>query len=316
VIHRDIKPDNLVIRNIRLDDEAILVGGLEHLPWAALRERWHLTLIDFGFARALGPEDLEAEASLKTLIGATHSSKTKKKNNNKATTHLEEQESIDGAINDASRYFSRNEQLLNDDSSKSGRKGRMNDDSSKSRRKGRMNDDSSKSRRIVRCLSAIGNRTYSAPEVKNKVRRIETIDASRRTREINASTLVSFVSDYGLVADAFSVGCTARFLLTGIPAHENVNEFMGNHNNLFNKAARWIGRKVAKRRNVSKTVKKYRPSEDIPIEAVRLIKGMTQPNASLRMTVRGVRLDPYVNDAVGEKTTFRKEMVYLNCAQK
>jgi serine/threonine protein kinase len=107
VIHRDIKPDNLVIRNIRLDDEAILVGGLEHLPWAALRERWHLTLIDFGFARALGPEDLEAEASLKTLIGATHSSKKKKSddNSNKAKTHLEEQESMDGAIHDASTVF-------------------------------------------------------------------------------------------------------------------------------------------------------------------------------------------------------------------
>jgi hypothetical protein len=64
---------------------------------------------------------------------------------------------------------------------------------------------------------------------------------------------------------------------------------------------------VVKRHNDSKPVKKYRPSEDIPVEAVRLIKGMTQPNASERMTVRDARVYPYIDEVVGESTTFRKE---------
>ena len=281
VIHRDIKPDNLVIRNIRLDDEAILVGGLEHFKWSELRERWHLTLIDFGFARALGPKDLEAEDTLKTLIGASHSSK-------KAVRCLDSQESIDDAVDDTSRHFSRNQIL---------------------------NDDFNKSRRIVRSLSAVGNRTYAAPEVKNKVRKTETTDSSGH-KEIS-NTLLPFVSDYGMVADAFSVGATARYVLTGVPAQENFNEFMANQNSLFCKAGRWIGRKLAKRRSDSKPVKKYRPSEDVPVEAVRLIKGMTQANASTRMTVRDARMYPYIDEVVGENTaTFRKEMTFLKCSQK
>jgi serine/threonine protein kinase len=281
VIHRDIKPDNLIIRNVRLDDEAILVGGLEQFKWSALKEKWHLTLIDFGFARALGPEDLVAEASLKTRIGASHSSK------NKDVRQLESQESIDDAVHDTSRHYSRNELL---------------------------NDDSSKSRRIVRSLSALGNFTYAAPEVKNNVRQNETTEASCH-KEIS-STLLRFVSDYGMVADAFSVGSTARFVLTGVPPQENFNEFIANHNNLVHKAARWIGSKLLKGHNDSKPVKRYRPSEDVPVEAVRLIKGMTQPNASKRMTVRDARLYPYIDEVVGDKTPFRKEMVFLTCAQK
>jgi serine/threonine protein kinase len=286
VIHRDIKPDNLIIRNIRLDDQAILVGGLDHLKWSALREKWHLTLVDFGFARALGPTDLEADASSKTLIGASHS-QTDNNDGNKVVRRLNPQESIDDAVKESNMRLSRNKLLK---------------------------DHYSKSRRVVRCLSAVGNRTYAAPEVKDNVRKSETIDPSRNGKI--SSTLIPFVSDYGMVADAFSVGSTARFVLTGVPPQENLNEFMANHNSLFNKTSRWIGRKFIKRRNNSKPVKQYRPSEYVPVEATRLIKGMTQLNASTRMTVRDARLCPYIDEVVGEKTTFRKDTIFLKCSQK
>jgi hypothetical protein len=62
--------------------------------------------------------------------------------------------------------------------------------------------------------------------VKNKVRESATTDQSSHM-EIS-HTLIPFVSDYGLVADAFSVGSTARFVLTGVPPEENFNEFMAN----------------------------------------------------------------------------------------
>ena len=307
VIHRDIKPDNLVIRNIRLDDDAILVGGgLEHLKWSTLRERWHLTLVDFGFARALSPQDLESEEVLLNaiLMGASHSGNMKSNKNN-LVMHFDHHDSTDEAIIDTSSHFSPKE-LLNHDSSKS-----------RTRKGHGMNDDTSKSRHIVRRLSAIGNRTYTAPEVKFKVRQITTttmMDASRH-QQVN-STLIPFVSDYGMVADAFSVGATARYVFTGVPAQENFHEFMAHYNSPLSKVGRWIGRKLAKRRHDVKPKKKYRPSEDVPVEAVRLIKGMTQANAGTRMTVRDARMLPYIDEVVGENTaTFKKEMTFLKCSQ-
>ena len=65
-----------------------------------------------------------------------------------------------------------------------------------------------------------------------------------------------------------------------------------------------------------KPKKRYRSSADIPVEAVRLVKGLTQPNASKRTTVRDARVDPYVDKVVGGSTPFKKEMIFLKCAQQ
>jgi hypothetical protein len=202
-----------------------------------------------------------------------------------------------------------------------GRKGRMNDDSSKSRRKGRMNDDSSKSRRIIRSLSAIGNRTYSAPEVKNKVRRIETVGEYVRRSEGNQCKVLG----YRLWATmAWSPDRIQRGLHSSFFVDRNTCSLRMSTNLwpiTIVCSTRQPGGLVARWQSVEMSAvsqcKSIVLSEDIPIEAVRLIKGMTQPNAKVWgwQTVRGVRLDPYVNDAVGEKTTFREEMViYSICA--
>jgi hypothetical protein len=171
-----IKPDNLIIRNIRLDDQAILVGGLDHLKWSALREKWHLTLVDFGFAQRYWVLPvLEAEASSKTLIGASHS-QTDNNDGNKVVRRFKSAGILSTMHQESNMRLSRNKLLK---------------------------DHYSKSRRVVRCLSAVGNRTYAAPEVKDNVRKSETIDPSRNGKI--SSTLIPFVeSDYGMVADSHS----------------------------------------------------------------------------------------------------------------
>lgn len=263
----------MIVKNIRLDDKAISEGGLDEFRWPALREKWHLTLVDFGFARALGPDDLKAEASLKRrLSGSIHNTK-----------HNESEASINEALNDDSGYLSR---------------------------KKRQNADQDKSRHIVRTLSALGNRDYAAPEIKNKVRKQDSTEKS--SHKTVKSTLSPFVSDYGMVVDAFSVGATARFVLTGVPPDESVEELIASHNNPVNKAARWISRKLKKKDD--KPRKRYRSSTDIPIEVVRLIKCMTQPNASIRMTVRDARLHPYIDEVIGGNVAFKKETIFLKCA--
>ena len=72
VLHRDIKPDNLIVTGALSsddfiwdnegdgdDDDKSAIGVIPREPnWRALRSKYKVTLIDFGFARALTPEDV------------------------------------------------------------------------------------------------------------------------------------------------------------------------------------------------------------------------------------------------------------------
>jgi serine/threonine protein kinase len=271
VIHRDIKPDNIMIKNICLSDRSSFEGEPNEPQWPELIHKWHLTLIDFGFARALSRKDLEVEESIKTRI--------------KNIMQKERYESLDHPVEDRSRGYFQSQEVKN------------------------ANDAS---RHIVRALSALGTQRFAAPEVKNKARHSDSADESSH-KTFNA-TLASNVSDYGMIADAFSVGATARYVLTGVPPNESVEVFVANHNNPMNKAARWIGRKLAKKAE-TKPKKTYRPSSGLPLEALHLVKGLTQPNASIRTSVRDAMRYPYIHDVLGATTTFKKEITFLKCAQ-
>ena len=271
VIHRDIKPDNIIIKNICLTDRSILQDEPIEKEWPELLQKWHLTLIDFGFARALGPKDLEFEEAIKTRI--------------KNVMRDEEVNSIDNPVDDRSKSFFVEKKLKND------------------------NDVS---KHFVRALSALGTQTFAAPEVKNKVRSSPKADSSSH-KTLN-TTLASCVSDYGMIADAFSVGATARFLLTGVPPNENVEEFIANHNNPLNKALRWLRKKVFKKANIAPK-KKYRLSSKLPLEALQLVRAMTKPNASLRTSVRDAMRYPYIEDVFEGTTPFKKDITFLQCTQ-
>lgn len=72
VLHRDIKPDNILVTgalssdafiwdNEEDKDDESLIDGRRHRTepnWEALRSKYKVTLIDFGFARALTPDDV------------------------------------------------------------------------------------------------------------------------------------------------------------------------------------------------------------------------------------------------------------------
>ena len=260
-----------MIKNICLSDRSSFEGEPVEPKWPELLQKWHLTLIDFGFARALSPEDLKAEESIKARI----------KNVMRKETH----KSLDQPIKDRSSRFFQTQEVKTDDNA---------------------------SRRVIRAMSALGTQRYAAPEVKNKARESDSaVESSRKT--FNA-TLASNVSDYGMIADAFSVGATARYVLTGVPPNESVEEFIANHNNPLNVAARWICRKLVKK-SQRKPKKKYRPSSGLPLEALQLVKGLTQPNASVRTSVRDAMRNPYIHDVLGKTNTFKKDITFLKCAQ-
>jgi len=269
IIHRDIKPDNIVLKGIDdLNDTSIFDDkDTIDVSWAELRKKWHLTLVDFGFARALGPDDVGAPTEFIKPRNISQSS-------------LSINKAVIGKIT-----------------------------KQQSNRKN-YSETYNISRHKVLDLSALGNRNYAAPEVKNRVREEENCLSSCH-RGVNC-TLSRFVSNYGMTADAFSVGATARYLLTGVRPEDNVEDVIANYNNPVNK----LIRKIKKRRNKNSTTgvirkKKYRSGSALPPNGLTLIKAMTQPNLQTRMSVRDARLCPYV-DEVLENHNFTKNLVFLS----
>lgn len=76
VVHRDIKPDNMIIsfeddfeQHHEIWDDDSVHGSIEvkndaiQDHWRRLCRHWKLTLLDFGFARALTPDDVQKKES-------------------------------------------------------------------------------------------------------------------------------------------------------------------------------------------------------------------------------------------------------------
>jgi serine/threonine protein kinase len=132
VIHRDIKPDNMIVTGASLSQEDLYQDEDEAPECSVLRQKWHLTLIDFGFARPLGPDDMKTDHGLrKSMTGDMSSPKL--------------ETGLDKSLHD------RMVDLSTSEHSKKSKENRL---------------DRSNSRVVVRKMSALGNRFYAAPEVQ------------------------------------------------------------------------------------------------------------------------------------------------------
>lgn len=121
-------------------------------------------------------------------------------------------------------------------------------------------------------------------------------------------TLADYVSDYGMVADAFSLGATIRYMLTGVPPNISVDEFIAMESSpvvvvmrMIGKAIRGIRKKVGtkdgeakKNNNYKKKRKNYRTNGEIPREAADLVRGLTHWDPRKRTTVREAKSYPWV----------------------
>jgi serine/threonine protein kinase len=274
VIHRDIKPDNIVVSGADREQDDIWDDDEDNNPdLVALLKKWHVTLVDFGFARALTPKDMKKKAPVRSRSG--------------------------DSINDSSGSMSLGRSLSR-----------------------------SVSRRFTRKMSAVGNRMYAAPEITKGIER--NVDLSHHPGAISTDshhmsvdvtkTLSDHISYYGLLVDAYSIGNTIKYMMTGVPPDEDVSEAIAAQNHPIAKFGRFLGKKMGKKNTTDKKVRKvkYRSIPKIPPEVFRLIKGCTEFDAHKRTSVRTARLYyPWIDDVlVGREVPSSSEIKYLDFVLK
>jgi len=258
VIHRDVKPDNIIITGANLQMDECWSDGSEAKEMVA-KKQWNAVLIDFGFARHVLEEDEIPD------------------NNNKAVVEGNHREG-------AGLTLSNHQKILNESISK----------------------------KTILDLSAVGHRTYAAPEIFKTIHKSSKQSADATTSTTSSSPtstpaqqaypLAEYVSNYGMVADAYSVGLTIRYVVTGVPASEpDIDDYISVQNHPLFAASRNLKKLMKRPRKndkANKTVqprkKHFRSNDDIPKEVKMLIFGLTRIKEQDRTTVRAAKYSQWV----------------------
>eukprot|EP00985_Skeletonema_marinoi_P016060 scaffold8531_cov100-Skeletonema_marinoi.AAC.1 len=248
VIHRDISPANLVVSGAMLQDANWWSDEFDSDGKVlALTNKCKVTLIDFGFAIALTPEDLNEGVKPERHRGGA---------------------------------------------------GKQSDEKYQSRGRGGIprNLNDSCSRQVLRDLSPLGTRMYVAPEVLSGIKDVvQDIDSSCRRRLKRRKSSTNCTTNYGMVADAYSVGSTISHMVTGIPPNQGADEFFAARNNPLKKFVRKMKSRLCggKSKKTTRT-KMYRHPNEFPLDIYEVISELTHYDESKRCTVRNARNLPWI----------------------
>ena len=344
VIHRDIKPDNVIVTGALSSQNEIWETVKENknkdelakdevVAWEKLLKKWHVTLIDFGFARALTKDDvsrpsvdirrenLDASYSVRNLDAALGGSTGRRSSSVGDSLHGNSRHG--SILGNNSRHAptlgnnSRHGSMVsfNLDLSQSQNGGGGDTLQSQNSPKRRISRRQSFSRKLHRQMSALGNRQYAAPEIL-KVEHVlnpnVVVPGSSATSALT-NTLSEYCADYGLLVDSYSLGHTIRYMMTGVPPHESVEEKIAYKKSVIYK----LGKLFCNKSNSASTPTKiYRPESELPGEVQRLITKLTERLESNRTSVRAARRYPWIEDVLPASPTDNNkgEITYLSFA--
>ncbi len=282
VVHRDIKPDNVIVTGAAStqpevwdnpsdydsDEDNPLTNNYPE-DWSVWMKKWHVTLIDFGFARALTPSDVHQpslEIQRENMDASYHNTKY---NLDDESLGLSLGSSM-GASNQSRKMGSRSSQ----------------------KRRGSI------SNMLHRQMSALGTNTYAAPEIKRIQKKKDSITTTTTTTTNDITqTISSVVADYGLLVDAYSLGCTIRYMMTGCPPHQSVAEAIANQSSIVEQLCGiCMGPQKKNRKGGGPRTPRFRLVADLPGEVQRLISKLTEPKESQRTSVRSARRYHWIQD--------------------
>jgi serine/threonine protein kinase len=316
VVHRDIKPDNIIVTGASSKDDCVWNNEAnnnvyeQEPPWKSLREKWHVTLIDFGFARALTPQDVvkpSLEYRRENLDASFHANATRIDKTQLMSTSSQNVDHSNGSCSRGAGIGTSIHRMLSRLSS-------TNLDASlgRSNHSGGAKRHVSMSHMLTRKMSALGNRNFAAPEILKGVKQISHSDPKTIT-----DTISDYVAEYGLLVDAYSLGFTIRYMMTGVPPSRRVEDVLAEQTSLPHRLGRWTTKKLFNKKQASSTKRKkcYRLEEDLPGECQRLIRKLTEKSEKQRTSVRSARRYPWINDVLPEAFTNQNqpdEIKYLD----
>lgn len=119
-------------------------------------------------------------------------------------------------------------------------------------------------------------------------------------------TISNTVSEYGLLVDSYSLGCTLRYMMTGCLPHIRPSDAIAEQNSILYMIFSKCTSKKQKRQ------KHFRLVGDLPNEAQELIRKMTERAERNRISVRKARRNQWIDQVLGERPS--DKIRYLDLA--
>lgn len=157
----------------------------------------------------------------------------------------------------------------------------------------------SSARRNVRSMSALGTKAYAAPEIRKQLRNKTEADFEKAN-----AAMTECVADYGMIVDAYSVGWTLRVAMTGVPPNFTMSEYMEERENVVmgdDEEGEIIADQCCCFSPIEIPIIRIRDPSMLPPAATLMLTRMTEKNPEQRMTVREAQNDPYILPSEEEK---------------
>ena len=333
VLHRDIKPTNLILENTEIPPESYYDYNKDFAIWSdgedaqesVARNKWKMMLVDFGFARAL--EEKEYKDQSKPL---RNSIMLERKNAKNSAESDDDDELDELALIEQTAAALRRESIREDEefvSIDEGEKIKQRksyvsnlpdlDDIKESEEANNKGDEggqteAEKPKRKPSMRLRAQRKPVRGSQTRAKVKSMSALgtkayaapEIKHKLRNKNEddknkpnAALTECVADYGMVVDAYSVGWTLRVILTGVPPNSTISQYMRKRN----------GKEVPDEYEevgcccfggdgevTERPPFRVRDTDEMPKGATLFISELTKMNPDQRMSVREAQNHPWI----------------------